>query len=139
MFFNVFERVKNTKTLLALIGHHTAPYHAAFNGLAERAVQTFKEGMKMSKKESLETRVSRFLLKYRITPHSTTGIAPAELLMSRKPRSRLDVLHLDVRQRVQNQQKKQKELHDQHAVDRQWTICIIHRLNFGLDKNFITA
>ncbi|CAB3995810.1 Hypothetical predicted protein, partial [Paramuricea clavata] len=41
------------------------------------------------------------------------------MLMSRKPRSRLDVLHPDARQRVQNQQKKQKELHDQHAVDRQ--------------------
>ena len=71
--------------------HHrrTAPYHPASNGLAERAVQTFKEGMKkMSKKESLESRVSRFLFKYRITPHSTTGIAPAEMLMSRKPRSR---------------------------------------------------
>jgi hypothetical protein len=98
----------------------TAPYHPASNGLAERAVQTFKEGMKkMSNKESLETRGSRFLFKYRITPHSTTGIAPAEMLMSRKPRSRLDVLHPDVRQRVQNQQMKQKELHDQHAVDRQ--------------------
>jgi hypothetical protein len=120
MFFNVFKTVKNTKKLLALMGHHTAPYHAASNGHAERAVQTFKEGMKkMSNKESLETRVSRFLLKYRITPHSTIGIAPAEMLMSRKPRSRLDVLHRDVRQRVQNQQKKQKELHDQRAVDRQ--------------------
>ena len=98
--------------------HHrrTAPYHPASNGLAERAVQTFKEGMKMSNKESLETRVFRFLFKYRTTPHSTTGIAPAEMLMSRKPRSRLDVLHPDVRQR---EQKKQKELHDQHAVDRQ--------------------
>ncbi|CAB4006470.1 uncharacterized protein K02A2.6-like [Paramuricea clavata] len=102
--------------------HHrrTAPYHPASNGLAERAVQTFKEGMKkMSNKECLETRVSRFLFKYRIMPHSTTGIAPAEMLMSRTPRSRLDVLHPDVRQRVQDQQKKQKELRDQHAVDQQ--------------------
>ena len=74
-------------------------YHPASNGLAERAFQTFKEGMKkMLNMESLETRVSRFLFKYRITPHSTTGIAPAEMLMSRKPRSRLDVLHPDVRQ-----------------------------------------
>lgn len=102
--------------------HHrrTAPYHPASNGLAERAVQTFKEGMKkMSMEGSLETRVSRFLFKYRITPHSTTRISPAEMLMGRKPRSRLDLLYPDVRDRVQNEQRKQKELHDQHVTDRQ--------------------
>ena len=55
----------------------TAPYHPSSNGLTESAVQTFKDGMKkMSEKGSLETRVSRFLFKYRITPHSTTrGLA----------------------------------------------------------------
>ena len=102
--------------------HHrrTAPYHPASNGLAERAVQTFKEGMKkMSTKDSLETRVSRFLFKYRITPQTTTGIAPAELLLGRKPRARLDLIHPDIREKVQNGQRKQKQLHDQHAVGRQ--------------------
>ena len=101
--------------------HHrkTAPYHPSSNGLAERAVQTFKDGIKkMSEEGSLETRVSRFLFKYRITPHSTTGVSPAEMLMGRKPRSRLDLLHPDIRSRVQNEQIKQKEIHDQHAVDR---------------------
>ena len=76
--------------------HHrkTAPYHPASNGLAERAVQTFKDGMKkMSEEGSLETRISRFLFKYRITPHATTGLTPAEMLMGRKPRSPLDLLH----------------------------------------------
>ena len=61
--------------------HHrrTASYHPASNRLTERAVQTLKKRIRrMSNKESLETRVSRFLFKYRITPHSTTGIAPAE-------------------------------------------------------------
>ena len=51
-------------------------------------------------------------------PHSTTGVSPAEMLMGRKPRSRLDLLHPDIRSRVQNEQIKQKEIHDQHAVDR---------------------
>ena len=40
------------------------------------------------------------------------------MLMGRKPRSRLDLLHVDIRRRVQNEQIKQKEIHDQHAVDR---------------------
>ncbi len=64
--------------------HHrkTAPYHPSSNGLAGRAVQTFKDGMKkMSEEGSLETRVSRFLFKYRITPHSTTGVSPAEMFL----------------------------------------------------------
>jgi hypothetical protein len=44
----------------------------------ERAVQTFKQAMK-KQKGSLQTRLSRFLFKYRITPHTTTGQAPVQL------------------------------------------------------------
>ena len=58
----------------------TAPYHPASNGLAERAVQTFEEGMKKMNGGSVETRVSRFLARYRITPQTSTGVSPAELL-----------------------------------------------------------
>ena len=54
----------------------SAPYHPASNGLVERAVQTFKDFMKKMKDGSVEVNVSRFLLQYRITPHSTTGISP---------------------------------------------------------------
>ncbi|CAB3992542.1 Hypothetical predicted protein [Paramuricea clavata] len=69
---------------------------------------------KMSNKESLETRVSRFLFKYRITPHSTTGRAPAEMLMSRKPRSRFDILHPDVRQ------TEEAERVQHYTINMQW-------------------
>ena len=47
-------------------------------------MQTLKRSLAKQKKGSLEERVSRFLLTYRTTPHATTGLAPSELLMSRK-------------------------------------------------------
>ena len=62
--------------------------------------------------------LTRFLFQYRITPHSTTGITPAELLMGRKPKARLDLLKPNVDARVEDIQVKQKFKHDQHAKDR---------------------
>ena len=46
--------------------------------------------------DSVEEKLSRLLLKYRITPHSTTGTTPSELLMGRKLRSHLDLLFPDL-------------------------------------------
>ena len=90
----------------------SAPFHPSSNGLAERAVQTFKEGMKKIKGDTLQTKLSRFLFSYRITPHTTTGLSPAELMMSRRLRSALDILMPDVKTKVQQKQLKQKENHD---------------------------
>lgn len=90
----------------------SAPFHPSSNGLAERAVQTFKEGMKKVKGETVQTRLSRFLFSYRITPHATTGLSPAELMMSRRLRSASDLLMPDVKTKVQQKQQKQKENHD---------------------------
>ena len=68
----------------------SAPYHPASNRLAERAVQTFKTTLKKTMPTDVATSLVRFLFQYRITPHSTTGISPAELLLGRRPRSHLD-------------------------------------------------
>lgn len=54
---------------------------------AERAVQTLKEALKLA------TRLAHFLFQYRNTPHTMTGRSPAELLLGRKPRTLLHLLH----------------------------------------------
>jgi len=93
----------------------SAPFHPSSNGLAERAVQSFKNGMKKMGEGTVETKLSRYLMRYRITPHTTTGISPAELLMKRKPRCRLDLVRPNLKSHVHKKQMDQKVNHDQHA------------------------
>lgn len=90
----------------------TSPYHPSSNGLAERAVQTFKNGLKRTQGATIQERISKFLFTYRLTPHTTTGVAPSQLLMGRRLRSRLDRLFPDLSQRVEKKQSKQAEHHD---------------------------
>lgn len=70
----------------------SAPYHPATNDLAERYVQTFKQTLRALKgsEPELQNRLSKFLLHYRKTPHSVTGISPAYLMFNRDIRTRLD-------------------------------------------------
>ena len=89
------------------IHHITSPYHPSTNGLAERAVQSFKQGLKRMQGESLVLKLARYLFCYCITPHSTTGLFPAELLKGRHPRSVLDLVHPDPVQRVESRQQQQ--------------------------------
>ncbi|XP_036002862.1 uncharacterized protein K02A2.6-like [Fundulus heteroclitus] len=96
----------------------SAPYHPASNGLAERAVETLKDGLRKMTGNSLETKLSRLLFQYRITPHTTTGVSPAEMLLGRRPKSHLDLLHPDIAERVIRGQDTQRIRWDQHAKDR---------------------
>jgi hypothetical protein len=81
-----------------------SPYHPASNGQAEWTVRVFKEGIEKMEGGSLKTKLGRFLLKYRITPHSTTGVPPAQLLMNRKLHTHLDLIHPNVSDRVLERQ-----------------------------------
>ena len=92
-----------------------APYHPASNGLAERAVRTIKQGLRKMTEGSLSAQIARFLFQYRNTPHSTTGMIPAELLMGRKLRSRLDLVRPSLQRHVQDKQEQQRRHHDLHA------------------------
>ena len=97
-------------------------YHLSSNGLAERAVQTLKEGLKKVRSGSLETRLSKFLLNYRITPHSSIGSSPAELMWGRTLTSKLDLLRPDVDQKAQQATDCQKSSHDGHSSQRQFAV-----------------
>ena len=73
----------------------SAPYHPSTNSLAERTVQTVKASLKKSilgSKTPIEIMLDRFLFTYWITPHTSTGQSPAELLMNHKLSSALDLL-----------------------------------------------
>lgn len=93
----------------------TAVYKPSTNGLAERMVRTFKNTLKVSKEPVLTT-IDRFLFNYRLTPHSTTGVSPAELMFGRKLRSKLDLLSPAgmIASRVSSRQQKQVEHHSAH-------------------------
>lgn len=93
----------------------SAVYKPSTNGLAERMVQTFKSALHSSK-EHYSTLLDKFLFKYRITPHTSTGVSPAELLYRRKLRCRLDLLHPAdmVGHKVNASQETQKRHYSQH-------------------------
>lgn len=85
----------------------SSPYHPASNGEVERAVRTFKESMKTMKVEpgSQAEKLARFLLGYRSTPHTATGCTLAELLMGRRIRTRMDIMHPDLSARMSEKSK----------------------------------
>jgi transposase InsO family protein len=80
-----------------------SPYKPASNGMAERAVQVIKNGLRKNKnnQDSLETRLYRYLLYYNRVPQTTTGVAPCELLMKRIIRSRLELIKPNLAANVQ--------------------------------------
>ena len=114
----------------------SAPYHPATNGLAERAVQIVKNGLKRDIEGTLSARLARILFNYRITPHGTTEVSPAELLFGRNLKSKLDLVRPDLSDVVQRKQQKQKVFHDIHSRNRKF--CVgekVYYRNFSQGSN----
>eukprot|EP00731_Ephydatia_muelleri_P035600 Em0140g3a len=111
-----------------------APYHPSSNGEAERFVKTFKRAFSaMGNEKDPVRRLQQFLFSYRNTPHSTTGVSPAELLVGRQLRGRLDLLRQQTcitntshcpnpEVKVQACQRRQKIAYDKHAKQREFTV-----------------
>ena len=85
----------------------TAPYHPASNGLAERAVQVVKAGLKRNQLGTFRSRLSKTVATHRLTPHATTGLTPCELLLGRRIRTRLDLLRPNAADKVERQQARE--------------------------------
>ena len=100
----------------------SAPYHPASNDLAQRAVQIVKKGLKKIVHGNIRPRLAQVLFAYRHTPQTTTGVSPGELLLGRRPRSRLDLLKQHTAERVEKNQLKQKGQHDSKSRKRKFVI-----------------
>ena len=82
----------------------SALHHQASNGLAERAVQAVKKGLKKVSKGSIKEHLAKVLLSYRITPHTTMGVSLSELQIERRPRTVLDLLKPHTADRIEPKQ-----------------------------------
>ena len=110
----------------------TPPYHPASNGLAERAVRTFKEGMRKLKDGSIDTKLARFLFKYRMTPQSSTSISPAELMFGRRLRTQFDNLRPDLSKKARDAQLRQAKGHDVRTKPREFKVGeLVYARNYG--------
>ena len=116
----------------------STPYHPASNGLVERAVQIVKKGLKKVTKGSISDRLANVLLSYRITPQGITGRAPSEMLLGRRPRTRLDLVKPHTAKRVEKKQRQQKSKHDATASVRTFQMGDhVWFKNFGSGEQWI--
>ena len=85
-------------------------------------MQTFKSGMRKLSEESVETKVSRFLFKYRLTPQTSTGVSPSELMFGRRLRSPLDNIRSSLERKANITLERQRKSHDSRARSREFEI-----------------
>ena len=104
------------------------PFWPQSNGEVERFNETLIKIVKIAnaQKRDLREEVGNFLLQYRSTPHSTTGVAPSELLMGRKLRDKLPSIsrptESDWQCLVRNRDARRKAQSKQYADQRRHAV-----------------
>ena len=73
-----------------------------------------KKSLKSTVNETgtIQTKLSRFLMSYRTTPHTTIEETPPELFLRRSIQTRLDPLKPNLKDKVSQKQEDQKRFHD---------------------------
>uniref|UniRef100_A0A5S6R212 RNA-directed DNA polymerase n=1 Tax=Trichuris muris TaxID=70415 RepID=A0A5S6R212_TRIMR len=101
----------------------TTPYHPKTNGLAERTVCLFKNRIRASSDSmDIELKLQRFLFSYTNSIHATTGRTPAELLLGRRLRTKLDLLKPSLDVHVDKKLLRQAEYHDRTSQFRSFAV-----------------
>ena len=70
----------------------------------------------------LSQMLAAFLLTRHITPHTKTRVPPAELLMRRTKKSRLDLIEPTLSDKAETAQSKQKFYHDLHTKNKTFDV-----------------
>lgn len=132
---NIFASLDCLKKWFQTMGHNTHPvnsvlrgngikqslvpaYHPVSDGAAERSVQTVQSALKkqaLADKESitLQHSLENFLLMYRSTADTITGVSPAELFLKCQMRTWFSRLKPSLTVAVEEKQQSQKKYHDE--------------------------
>ena len=113
------EEYKRYLNTLGITPEFSTPVWLQGNSSVERFMQPLGKALKTAKIEGRpwKQELNRFLLQYRTTPHTTTGVPPAELLFNRTVQGKLPVLqkknvtngHREARKNEERRQKYNKE------------------------------
>ena len=121
------------------VEHRTIePRHSQGNGMAERVVKEVKLALQRCGGGQWDVCLANWLFHQRIAPHSTTGVPPAELMLGRRLRSKLDLLRPNIRTTVVRRQVAQKENHDGKRWLRTFDIDDeVYAQNFALGRPWL--
>ena len=93
----------------------TTPLWPQGNGEVERQNRSIMKRIRIAQSQNIDWKddLQKYLVMYRSTPHSTTGVSPAELLYNRPIRTKIpqlsDTVAADFEVRDRDSERKQKE------------------------------
>ena len=103
---------KEFANYLGFYHREITPLWPQANGEAERFINTIGKAIRAAHADhrSWKQEMYCFLRNYRATPHATTGMTPAELLLGRELKTRVaEIIPSSSNRKVQTRDRKQKE------------------------------
>nr|XP_034321902.1 uncharacterized protein K02A2.6-like [Crassostrea gigas] len=91
------------------------PLHPAANGEVERQNRSLMKRIRIAQAESKNWKkeIRKYLFAYRTTPHSTTGVSPAELMFRRKLRTKLPQVE-NLQENVFDEEMRGKDVYSKY-------------------------